>query len=160
MQKIVSWSTWIHVPPCRAGSRRRATGDREVLGAARWFRGRCLSPVACGDQLEGGAGNDVIVGGGADDISSGGIGNDTIFGDGGDDTLDGGPGIDPLVGGNGHDIIHGGAANDELWQDGGGVDVHDLNGGGNDCCAPAGDQCEVNLPDCPDKPLEPAEPTS
>jgi Ca2+-binding RTX toxin-like protein len=44
------------------------------------------------ERLEGGGGNDTIVGDGGPDSLSGGDGNDTIEGHGGGDTLDGGPG--------------------------------------------------------------------
>ena len=44
------------------------------------------------ERLDGGGGNDVIVGDGGPDILAGGDGDDTIEGHGGGDTLDGGPG--------------------------------------------------------------------
>ncbi len=53
--------------------------------------------------LNGGAGNDVLFGGDANDALDGGAGDDYLFGRGGDDTLDGGLGGDWLSGGSGND---------------------------------------------------------
>jgi Ca2+-binding RTX toxin-like protein len=55
-----------------------------------------------GNSLEGGDGNDFIVGD-ADDILVGGAGNDLLAGGQGDDSLNGGDGNDILVGGPGDD---------------------------------------------------------
>jgi hypothetical protein len=49
------------------------------------------------DSLSGGPGNDVVVGNAGDDDVFGGDGNDAIYGDGGVDLLDGGDGNDYLV---------------------------------------------------------------
>jgi uncharacterized delta-60 repeat protein len=71
--------------------------------------------------IDGGAGNDLISGGGGDDTLIGGEGNDILHGNGGDDMLLGGngnddllggAGNDSLVGGEGVDIVSGGAGND------------------------------------------------
>ena len=75
------------------------------------------------DELNGGDGNDTLVGGGGSDSLIGGAGNDviagyagqdTIIGDDGDDTLVGGTDDDSLVGGAGDDLIAGEEGNDTL----------------------------------------------
>jgi Ca2+-binding RTX toxin-like protein len=59
-------------------------------------------------QLNGGAGDDMLVGGNYAQTINGGDGNDQLYGGGGDDVLNGGAGEDLLVGGPGNDIINGG----------------------------------------------------
>jgi Ca2+-binding RTX toxin-like protein len=59
--------------------------------------------------LEGGSGNDTLLGGGRDDSIHGGIG---------DDSIDGGGGHDRLWGDEGHDFVRGGAGNDFIFGDG------------------------------------------
>ena len=51
--------------------------------------------------LDGGMGNDTLMGGKGDDTLDGGMGDDTLMGGKGDDTLDGGMGDDMLTGGGG-----------------------------------------------------------
>jgi Ca2+-binding RTX toxin-like protein len=58
-----------------------------------------------GDQLDGGAGNDTLVGGVAADHLGGGSGNDLLQGGAGADRLDGGDGNDLLQGGDGDDTL-------------------------------------------------------
>ena len=87
------------------------------------------------DYLDGGAGNDLVVGDGGDDILSGGADDDRLFGDDevgylvapGDDVLDGGAGDDMLAAGDGADSLSGGTGLDQLFGDKG-IDV--LDGGG------------------------------
>ena len=55
--------------------------------------------------LHGGAGNDMLIGGGGDDFLDGGAGNDVLQGSSGDDTLDGGTGADLMEGGAGNDTV-------------------------------------------------------
>ncbi len=94
------------------------------------------------DTLDGGAGNDSVLGDGDDpyvggnDTLFGGIGDDRLEGWGGDDTLYGGDGDDDMNGdfsfefGGGNDQLFGGAGNDSI--DGGrGVDLM-VGGTGND----------------------------
>lgn len=86
------------------------------------------------DDLKGGKGNDVILGGAGNDRLDGGKGKDWIFGGCGNDRLYGGKGDDHLYGGPGHDSLHGGRGRDAL-DGGGGCD--DLHGGrGRDCIKP------------------------
>ena len=57
--------------------------------------------------LNGGAGNDTIVGGSRGELIEGGLGNDKLWGNGGNDTL---------YGDLGDDVVHGGAGNDTLMD--------------------------------------------
>ena len=69
------------------------------------------------DTLDGGSGNDTIIGfGGYDEISAG-SGNDTVFGGPRDDVIDGGGGNDVLWGNFGGDDIFGGSGNDFIDGD-------------------------------------------
>ena len=60
------------------------------------------------DRLSGGNGNDLIFGGKGNDRLFGGAGSDFLLGWQGDDELDGGDGFDWLFGGPGDDIFHNG----------------------------------------------------
>jgi RTX calcium-binding nonapeptide repeat (4 copies) len=62
--------------------------------------------------VQGGPGNDTIVGSADGDILEGGPGNDRIFGNGGDDVIAGGAGNDKLYGGPGADFVLGGDLTD------------------------------------------------
>jgi len=73
--------------------------------------------------MDGGAGNDTVIGsngsetligGSGNDVFNGGLGNDLIDGGGGDDSLTGGGGNDTLIGGLGNDTLSGDAGNDSL----------------------------------------------
>ncbi|MCH8498461.1 MAG: Ig-like domain-containing protein, partial [Marinobacter sp.] len=57
------------------------------------------------NELEGGAGNDLIVGGLQDDVLRGGDGDDLLYGEAGNDVLIGGAGNDVLTGGIGADTF-------------------------------------------------------
>jgi hypothetical protein len=83
------------------------------------------------EQIDGGAGNDLIVGNPFANYLSGNAGNDTIWGGGGDDTLGGDAGSDAVYGQGGNDTfygygvgardwIYGGAGDDTLSADVGG----------------------------------------
>lgn len=80
--------------------------------------------------LNGGDGNDTLIGTPLNDVLNGGNGDDSLNGVGGDNTLDGGAGNDILFGGAGNDSILGGAGNDIAS----GLDGNDtiLGGVGND----------------------------
>ncbi len=69
------------------------------------------------DDLSGGADNDLIQGNGGDDTIDGGAGNDSLAGGDGNDTLLGSDGLDLVYGEAGSDVIFGGAGNDQLWGD-------------------------------------------
>lgn len=64
--------------------------------------------------VNGGAGDDVIIGNDLANVISGGSGNDTLSGGGGDDVLNGDAGNDLLDGGAGNDYVSGGAGDDVL----------------------------------------------
>ena len=87
-------------------------------------------------EFNGGSGDDVAIGGDADEFLFGGDGNDTLSGGGGRDTFRGGDGNDRIYGGadtdtiragNGNDAIRGGSEGDLIY----GEDGNDLiNGDG------------------------------
>ncbi|NQV23898.1 MAG: hypothetical protein HQ518_05965 [Rhodopirellula sp.] len=74
------------------------------------------------DQLSGGAGSDTLIGGAGNDSLSGGDGNDTLRGSAGRDHLDGGTGDDRLYGQSGADVLIQSVGDNHLdWMDGGGT---------------------------------------
>ena len=74
--------------------------------------------------INGGNGNDLLVGG---------TGNDTINGGNGDDNLDGGTGNDTLIGGSGNDLLTGGKGADTfVLSNSSGFDRITDFGNGND----------------------------
>lgn len=88
--------------------------------------------------INGGSGDEMIMGTEAADVISGNDGSDTISGQGGDDVFYGGSGDDILIGASGNDIFIGGAGNDlyfglagddiYLWDRGVGNDyIYDRN---------------------------------
>jgi cyclophilin family peptidyl-prolyl cis-trans isomerase/Ca2+-binding RTX toxin-like protein len=78
------------------------------------------------DTLIGGGGNDILQGGAGDDQIVGGIDNDGLSGGSGNDTLLGGLGEDTLFGGSGDDSIRGEDGADTLF---GGIGNDDVDGG-------------------------------
>ncbi|WP_143481806.1 calcium-binding protein, partial [Pseudomonas citronellolis] len=73
--------------------------------------------------LQGGEGNDTLIGYASDDRLSGGTGNDRLYGEAGHDWLEGGVGNDSLYGDAGNDTLIGGAGSDYLTG-GEGSDVY------------------------------------
>jgi uncharacterized secreted protein with C-terminal beta-propeller domain len=73
------------------------------------------------DSILGSDGNDIIFGGRGDDTLNGGKGSDTIWGGTGDDSLVGAAGNDSLFGDSGVDTLRGGAGSNAL-DGGAGVD--------------------------------------
>ena len=65
--------------------------------------------------LNGGRGNDTIIGSAVSDVIFGGNGHDRIEGKAGNDILAGGNGNDVIQGGNGNDTLHGDAGNDDVF---------------------------------------------
>ena len=63
-------------------------------------------------NVDGGDGNDALIGSPCSDSLSGGNGDDNLHGKGGNDTLDGGDGNDKLDGGDGTDTCIGGGGTD------------------------------------------------
>jgi len=78
------------------------------------------------DLLIGGDGATRLEGGGGDDVLNGGPGPDALFGGGGDDTLVGDDGNDALYGGGGDDVLRGGDGVDKMD---GGFDADFVAGG-------------------------------
>lgn len=66
------------------------------------------------DTLMGDAGKDRINGGSGDDLINAGAGNDVIYGDAGNDRLNGGGGKDYLYAGGGTDVLRGGDGKDQI----------------------------------------------
>ena len=66
-----------------------------------------------------GKGNDVVIGGGGNDIIKAGKGNDRVFGNGGNDAIETGDGSDVINGGKGNDRIYSGRQNDTISGDSG-----------------------------------------
>lgn len=79
------------------------------------------------ENLQGGAGDDIIIGNELVNRLTGGAGNDSIFGHGGNDWIDGQLGNDSLYGENGNDTFNMGIANDgdDLLVGGPGIDTAD-----------------------------------
>ncbi|SDT73095.1 calcium-binding protein [Actinoplanes derwentensis] len=73
--------------------------------------------------VDGGTGNDRLLGGSRADQLTGGAGTDRLFGLGGSDRLSGDAGSDLLNGGAGNDILHGWTGNDVLYGETGNDDL-------------------------------------
>ncbi len=82
------------------------------------------------DVLFGEDGNDALFGGADDDVLLGEDGDDALFGDEGEDQLLGGAGADALFGGGGDDVLRGGNHNDVLNGEAGADQL--FGDGGND----------------------------
>lgn len=90
-------------------------------------------------SLLGEAGDDALRGfNKRDDVIEGGAGNDTLIGLSGDDLLEGGEGNDQLYGGSGDDVLIGGAGDDVLEGDAGSDTYRIGLGDGNDVIAEFG----------------------
>lgn len=96
-------------------------------------------------RIEGGDGDDTLIGGAGDEVLIGGDGGDYIEGGGGDDTLNGGEGRDvlygldgddTLMGWGGRDYLDGGRGDDRLD---GGDDIDQVFGGRGDDSLRGGD---------------------
>jgi RTX calcium-binding nonapeptide repeat (4 copies) len=68
------------------------------------------------DRLVGGAGDETLLGGNGNDTLVGGTGAGTLSGGNGDDTVAGGSGAEELLGGNGNDSIDGNRGNDVAFM--------------------------------------------
>ncbi|SMX41023.1 Hint domain-containing protein [Maliponia aquimaris] len=82
------------------------------------------------DLIDGGADNDTMRGGMGNDTITGGSGNDSIHGNEGNDSLSGGDGADTIYGEDGDDSVEGGAGDDHLEGNAG--DDTLVGGAGND----------------------------
>lgn len=76
------------------------------------------------DELHGAGGGDVLLGGFGDDAAHGGVGHDEVRTGAGDDAGRGGPGDDQLLSGPGDDRASGGGGSDELFDDEGRDALH------------------------------------
>jgi Ca2+-binding RTX toxin-like protein len=81
--------------------------------------------------IDGGKGDDFIMGSCGDDVIKGGKGNDFIMGCNGNDKIDGGRGNDFIAGGKGNDQIHGGRGNDFVMGNSGNDHVYGDKGRDN-----------------------------
>jgi Ca2+-binding RTX toxin-like protein len=70
------------------------------------------------DVLDGGSDDDILRGGAGDDSVLGGADNDLLFGDAGNDIVDGQDGDDTLYGGTGNDRLIGGDGDDAIYGEG------------------------------------------
>jgi Ca2+-binding RTX toxin-like protein len=86
-------------------------GDDMIVGNDGWDT---LFGGSGNDTMEGNGGADVLYGQRDDDSLKGGIGDDSILGDDGNDILNGGDGNDTLTGGSGADGMSGWTGNDKL----------------------------------------------
>ncbi len=114
-------------------------GDDNLNGGA----GRDLIFAYGGnDKLSGGSGDDCLVGGSGDDKLVGGSGKDVLIGGDDNDRLDGDSGNDTLFGGNGNDDLRGGSGSDLIDGE---VGIDDAKGGtGTDTCtAETETSCEL-----------------
>ncbi|GGA34073.1 Hint domain-containing protein [Neptunicoccus cionae] len=91
-------------------------GDDVIVGSA---GGDSLDGGAGADSIDGGDGADTVYGGAGADTLSGGGGADTVYGGGDVDMIDGGAAADLLYGGDGADSITGGDGTDTLYGDAG-----------------------------------------
>jgi Ca2+-binding RTX toxin-like protein len=96
--------------------------------------------------LDGGSGNDTLIGGGAGDRLDGDAGTDTLVGLGGNDNMTGDSENDHLVGGPGADVLDGGTGFDTADYSGatGPLSV-DLDGNADDGTAGEGDRVEADV---------------
>ena len=72
------------------------------------------------EAVNGGGGDDLIIGNALANLLEGGSGDDKLYGLNGDDRLDGGRGDDLLYGGLGQDVMTGGSGQDTFYVGGGG----------------------------------------
>lgn len=91
-------------------------GNDRIVGS---YRADLIDGGSGNDTLQGGLGNDTISGGSGYDGISGQTGNDSLLGGDGNDTVLGGIGDDKLFGGNGNDLLIGGTGADTLTGDAG-----------------------------------------
>jgi VCBS repeat-containing protein len=99
-----------------------ANPDPSIEGSAAWvldmsdgFNDLITVAIASNTvEINGGGGDDVLIGSAGANNLNGGDGNDVLYGLGGNDTLKGGNGTDYLDGGAGNDILTGGAGGDYL----------------------------------------------
>lgn len=90
-----------------------------------------VSPTdTIGDTLDGGTGDDTILGAAGNDFINGRSGDDSLSGGDGNDTILGGAGADTISGGRGEDTLRGQGGNDQV-NGGEGEDTIDFGGTGD-----------------------------
>lgn len=97
-------------------------------------QGEIIIASVAGTAIDGGLGDDILIGSDADATLRGGDGIDTLIGGDGNDTLEGGAGNDILIGGAGDDVLFGGAGDDTLY-----------GGSGNDIARFSGDLADYQV---------------
>jgi len=118
------------------GNAIQGTDSRDIIDLSGFTSVKNLAYVDGGagnDWLIGSVANDILRGGDGDDMLDSRAGNDILYGGNGDDTLGGGDGNDILYGGNGEDYLDGGNGDDVLYPGAPGIGGDTLLGGaGND----------------------------
>ncbi len=117
------------------------SGDVELGGGVDTFDGRLGT---LDGYVNGGSGNDTILGGDGADVLNGDSDNDSLDGGAGDDTLNGGVGNDIIFGGAGNDKLDGGLDTDELYG-GTGDDVYQVKDAGDVVIEKAGEGVDTVL---------------
>ncbi|SPF80391.1 Hint domain-containing protein [Pseudoprimorskyibacter insulae] len=97
------------------------TGGASNLQEVRNIQLTAVESGGTNDTLDGGAGNDTLIGADGNDVLTGGTGNDSLVGGDGNDVLTGGADADILEGGAGNDTIT--AGEDDVVSGGDGDDV-------------------------------------
>jgi Ca2+-binding RTX toxin-like protein len=148
---VVDPSTRIRVGAgCRSLSRTTATCTGDVTSVSITARGGndVLDVVFLNlpATLDGGDGNDTLIGGTAGDLLDADNGRDQLFGGGGADELRGDNDDDHLDGGPGADVIDGGAGDDTVDYSGAtGPLAIDLDGNADDGQSNEGDRVEADV---------------
>ena len=110
-----------------------------------------IDTVADNKYIDGGSGNDIVIGAMGHDTLDGGEGNDALYGQAGDDGLFGGNGNDAIYAGAGDDVLVGGEGRDALFGGEGadliigGADSDLIQGGDNGDIAFGGDGDDLIL---------------
>ena len=102
----------IEIHLCDGNDAARISG--RDIGAGPWYESSRIDGGDGNDWILGGVGDDIIVGGDGNDFIRGGAGDDVISGGEGNDYLFGRSGDDILIGGNGSDLLFGNAGDDLL----------------------------------------------
>jgi Ca2+-binding RTX toxin-like protein len=84
------------------------------------------------DRIDGGLGDDRLAGNGGNDAVAGNLGYDRLYGDNGSDRIDAGNGNDRIYGGDGDDLLGGGAGSDSIYGGNGTDTINGGTGGGTD----------------------------
>jgi len=91
----------------------------DLTARASWVYG-----TSSAETLNGGSGNDTVLGLAGDDTLNGSDGNDSIIGGGGADTIHGDSGADTISGGAGDDTLYGDDGDDVISGDAGGDTIY------------------------------------